>query len=44
MKKRYENPLLKVLRFDMEENVTSDEDFTLSDVVGDNYEEEVEPW
>ena len=44
MKKNYENPLVKVLRFDVEDDVTSDEGLTLSDVVGDNYEEEVEPW
>lgn len=44
MKKTYENPLLKVLRFDMEENVTADDGLTLSDVVGDSYKEEVEPW
>lgn len=37
MKKTYENPLLKVLRFDMEENVTADGP-PLSEV------EVVEPW
>lgn len=44
MKKTYENPLLKVLHFDMEENVTADDGLTLSDVVDDSYKEEVEPW
>ena len=43
MKKSYENPLLRVMRFDAAETVTSDETLTLSDI-GDGYHEEVEPW
>ena len=44
MKKNYENPLLKVTRFDMAQEITTDEVLTLSDLVGDQYEENVEQW
>ena len=42
MMKKYEEPNMKVIRFEMVETVASNMDFTLSDM--NNFDQDVEDW